>query len=115
MNSMGDNNTITARRIGALKRMIDASLMELTEVEVLINARCRLKQAEGGELERTRLGLTNAIVEMDAELKQLQSNRSVVQPYDGALDPSDDGRCVKAMLKKNNPKGRKASSNLYRE
>lgn len=80
MSGMSNNDTTVARRISVLKRRIDTSLMELTEVEVLINAKCLPRQGEGGELERTRLVLTNSIVEMDAELKQLQCNLQVAQP-----------------------------------
>lgn len=72
MSRTSNRDAAVARRIGALKRVMDTSLMELTEVEVLINAQCR-KQREGGELEKTRLFLTNVIVEMDVELKRLQS------------------------------------------
>lgn len=72
MNRTSNDEAAVVRRIGALKHTIDTSLMELTEVEVLINAHCR-KDVDCGELERTRLMLTNAIVEMDAELKRLQS------------------------------------------
>lgn len=68
-----NRDATVARRIVALKRVMDTSLMELTEVEVLINAQCR-RPREGGELEKTRLALTNVIVEMDVELKRLQSS-----------------------------------------
>lgn len=73
MSRSSNRDATVARRIVALKRVMDTSLMELTEVEVLINARCR-RPREGGELERTRLALTNVIVEMDVELKRLQSS-----------------------------------------
>lgn len=71
MSAVSDNDT--ARRISVLKHGIDKSLMELTEVEVAINARRYPGPIEGGRLERRRLLLTNLIVGMDAELKQLQA------------------------------------------
>ncbi len=73
MSGVTNNDMTVSRRIGVLKRMIDTSLMELTEVEVVINASCHPRSVEGSELERKRLLLTNFIVEMDAKLKQLQA------------------------------------------
>ena len=73
MSGVSDNDTTMARKISALKRAIDKSLMELTEVEVAINARRYPRPVENGELERKRLLLTNLIVGMDAELKQFQA------------------------------------------
>jgi hypothetical protein len=57
--------------IGSLQRIIDSSLSELTELEVIINA-SRRNQVGRGELERTRMVLTDSIVKMDAELRKLQ-------------------------------------------
>ena len=71
----GKDDAMVARSIGTLKRVLDSLLMELTEVEVLINARCR-RQVDGGELKRTRAVLTSAIVTMDGELEQLQRRRT---------------------------------------
>ena len=77
MSRTRNDEATVARRISALKRVIDNSLMELTEVEVLINAQGR-RQVEGGELERTRMVLTDGILRMEAELKQLQRSVSWV-------------------------------------
>jgi hypothetical protein len=90
MSRTRNNESTVARRIGALKRVIDTSLMELTEVEVLINARGRW-QVEGGELERTRMVLTDGILKMEAELKQLQ--RSVGR-VGRALAASEDAHTL---------------------
>jgi hypothetical protein len=73
MSGVRDNETLVARRIRALKRGIDKSLMELTEVEVAINARFRFTPAGGSGLERKRLLLMNLIAAMDARLGQLQA------------------------------------------
>jgi hypothetical protein len=73
MSGVGDSDTTMARRIRALKRGIEKSLMELTDVEVAINGRRYSEPVEGGGLERKRLRLTNLIVEMDAKLKRLQA------------------------------------------
>jgi hypothetical protein len=73
MSGVRDSDTLVARRIRALKRGIDKSLMELTEVEVAINARFRFTPAGDGGLERKRLLLMNLITAMDARLGQLQA------------------------------------------
>jgi len=73
MSGMSDNDKTAARRIKVLKRRINKSLMKLTEVEVVINARLHPRPVEGGGLERKRLLLTNLIAGMDAKLKQLQT------------------------------------------
>lgn len=86
------SETIVARRIDALKRVIDTSLMELTEVEVLINAQGR-RQVEGGELERTRMVLMDEILRMEAELKQLQRSVSWV----GRWAASKEANTLSAM------------------
>jgi hypothetical protein len=51
-------DTTVARKISVLKRGIDKSLMELTEVEVAINARPNSSLIEGGGLKRKRLLLS---------------------------------------------------------
>ncbi len=112
MSRIGKEATV-ARRVGVLKRMIDTSLMELTEVEVLINARCRSGQSEGGELERMRLVLVNSIVAMDAKLKQLQCSLQVTQTDDSALDASNDGRRGAVMQERLDLKRRKVDPHLF--
>ena len=112
---MSNNDGAAARRVSVLKRMIDTSLMELTEVEVLINARCGSGQIGDGELERTRLVLMNSIVEMDAKLKLLQCSRQVTKTDDGALDASNDGRCVTTMRERRDLKRRKVDPHSFRD
>lgn len=94
MSGMSNRDLTQARRIRALKRKIDASLMELTEVEVVINARCHQRPIESGELEKKRLLLTNFIVEMDAKLAQLRAQSPGAQTCAPA-DPIKDGQYVR--------------------
>ena len=79
MSGMSNADTTVARKISVLKRGIDKSLMELTEVEVAINARPHTSLIEGGGLKRKRLLLMNLIARMDAKLKQLQA-RAPIHP-----------------------------------
>jgi hypothetical protein len=74
MSDASDNDTMVAQRIGVLERGIDKSLMELTEVEVAINARPHPRPVEPGGLERRRVLLTDLITRMDAKLKQLRAH-----------------------------------------
>lgn len=71
---MSNRDKTIAGRIRALERNIDASLMELTEVEVVINAKCNPGPSGCDEFQTRRLTLTKAIVRMDAELKQLRTS-----------------------------------------
>ena len=79
MSGISNADTTVARKISVLKRGIDKSLMELTEVEVAINARPNSSLIEGGGLKRKRLLLMNLIARMDAKLKQLQA-RAPIHP-----------------------------------
>ena len=79
MSCISNADTTVARKISVLKRGIDKSLMELTEVEVAINARPNTSLIEGGGLKRKRLLLMNLIARMDAKLKQLQA-RAPIHP-----------------------------------
>lgn len=72
MSGVSDSDMPMAQRISVLRCQIDKSLMELTEVEVIINAKPH-PNSESGRLHRERLLLTNLITEMDGELKQLQA------------------------------------------
>ena len=82
-----NNRTITESRIGILKRRIDASLMELTEVELRINARVPPKRAGDDELASARLLLTASIVAMDAELNQLRLIQGESSACEGSAIP----------------------------
>jgi len=80
MGGARDDEMMVARRIGVLERGIDRSLMELTEVEVAINAKPYPRPVGTAGLERKRVLLTNLIAKMDARLKQLRAQ------FPGALD-----------------------------
>jgi hypothetical protein len=70
MDSVSDS--YRTRRITVIKSLLDTWLMELTEIEVALNAKRYPGAVESGGLERRRLLLTSRILGMDAELKQLQ-------------------------------------------
>lgn len=73
MSGTDNANMTVAQKISVLKRGIDKSLMELTEVEVAINARSHSSPVENGGLKRKRLRLMNLIARLDAKLEQLQA------------------------------------------
>ena len=86
-----NNHSIADRRIGILKRRIETTLMELTEVEVLINARVPSNQVGDDELVDARQVLTTLIIAMDAELKQLRLTRGETAGCDGRVISFDVG------------------------
>ena len=85
-----NNHTILDRRISILMRRIETSLMELTEVEVRINARVPPKQVGVDELVDARLALTSSIFAMDAELKQLRLTRGEIGVCEKSVSSSDE-------------------------
>ena len=114
MSGVNNRDQTQARRIRTLKRKIDASLMELTEVEVVINARCHQRPIEGGELEKKRLLLTSFIVEMDAKLARLQAQSPGAQTRAPA-DLIKDGQYVRSAEEKHSFERRKTDPHSYRD
>lgn len=72
MSGVSESDMPMAQRISVLRCQIDKSLMELTEVEIIIDTKPH-PRSESGRLHRERLLLTSLIVEMDGKLKRLQA------------------------------------------
>lgn len=76
MDGAGCNDKSTTALICALEHELNRSLMQLTDVEIALNAKPFPRPLQDGLLEQKRALLTRFITEMDAALKRLQAQAS---------------------------------------